>query len=148
MRKTIHFIRSITLFAVVAFAAGCGSANNAGPGAPSVGKTIATGTAGNNLTVTLSNADGVLRKGKQEFSLTFTDGAGKAVDVGAAALNYRMAAMGSMAEMNNSATLTTTGTPGVYAGKVDLEMAGEWQAQITYEGPAGKGKASLKISAQ
>ncbi len=148
MRKTIQFIGSITLFAVVAFAAGCGSPNNAGTGAPSVGKTIATGSAGNNLTVTLSNADGVLRKGKQEFSLTFTDGAGKPVDVGAAGLNYRMAAMGSMSEMNNAATLTTTGTPGVYAGKVNLDMAGEWQAQITYEGPAGKGKASLSISAQ
>lgn len=147
MKKTIHFIGSIALFGVVAFAAGCGSANNAGPAGPT-GKTIATGSAGNNLTVTLSNADGVLRKGKQEFSLTFTDGAGKTVDVGAAGLNYRMAAMGSMSEMNNAATLTTTGTPGVYAGKVNLDMAGEWQAQITYEGPAGKGKASLPISAQ
>lgn len=148
MRKTVHFIGSITLFAVVAFAAGCGSANNAGTGAPSAGKTIATGSAGNNLTVTLSNADGVLRKGKQEFTLTFTDSAGKTVDVGAAGLNYRMAAMGSMSEMNNAATLTTTGTPGVYSGKVNLDMAGEWQAQITYEGPAGKGKASMPISAQ
>ena len=147
MRKNILYIGTITLFAVIAFAAGCGSANNAGPGAP-VGKTIANGTAGNNLTVTLTNADGVLRKGKQEFSLTFTDAAGKTVDVGAAGLNYRMAAMGSMSEMNNAATLTTTGTPGVYAGKVNLDMAGEWQAQITYEGPAGKGKASLPISAQ
>lgn len=147
MRRNILYIGTITLFAVVAFTAGCGSANNAGPAGPA-GKTIATGSAGNNLTVTLSNADGVLRKGKQEFSLTFTDGAGKVVDVGAAGLNYRMAAMGSMSEMNNAATLTTTGTPGVYSGKVNLDMAGEWQAQITYEGPAGKGKASLPISAQ
>lgn len=148
MRKNILYIGTITLFAVVAAAAGCGSANNAGPGDPPAGKTIATGSAGNNLTVTLSNADGVLRKGKQEFSLTFTDSSRKTVDVGAAGLNYRMAAMGSMSEMNNAATLTTTGTPGVYSGKVNLDMAGEWQAQITYEGPAGKGKASLPISAQ
>jgi hypothetical protein len=50
--------------------------------------------------------------------------------------------------MNNPAALTTTGTPGVYAGKADLEMGGEWQAQITYEGPAGKGKANLSVTAQ
>lgn len=126
------------------FISACGSgSSNAAPG-----KTIATGPANNNLTVTLSNADGVLRKGKQEFTMTFTDDAGKPVDVGAAALNYRMAAMGTMAEMNNAATLTTTGTPGIYRGTVSLEMAGEWQAQITYEGPAGKGKVSLPISAQ
>jgi hypothetical protein len=148
MRRNILYIGAIPLLAVVAFAVSCGSPNNAGTGAPSLGKAIATGSAGNNLTVTLSNADGVLRKGKQEFSLTFTDAAGKTVDIGAAGLNYRMAAMGSMSEMNNAATLTTTGTPGVYSGKVNLDMAGEWQAQITYEGPAGKGKVSLPISAQ
>jgi hypothetical protein len=56
--------------------------------------------------------------------------------------------MGSMATMNDPATLTTTGTPGVYTGNVNLQMAGEWQTQITYEGPAGKGKATLPITAQ
>jgi hypothetical protein len=144
MRKTFLLIGLISLFSVMVFISACGSgSSNATPG-----KTIATGPANNNLTVTLSNADGVLRKGKQEFTMTFTDDAGKPVDVGAAALNYRMAAMGTMAEMNNAATLTTTGTPGIYRGTVSLEMAGEWQAQITYEGPAGKGKVSLPISAQ
>jgi hypothetical protein len=59
-----------------------------------------------------------------------------------------MAAMGSMAEMNNGATFTSTGTPGVYSGKTDIEMAGEWQAQITYEGPAGKGAFKLPIIAK
>lgn len=146
MKKTILFIGSITLLSVIAFSAACGSGSGSSDALS--GKTITSGPAGNNLTATVSNADGVLRKGQQEFTLTFTDGAGKPVDVGAAALNYRMAAMGTMAEMNNAATLTTTGTPGVYGGKVNLEMAGEWQAQITYEGQAGKGKMNLAITAQ
>ena len=59
-----------------------------------------------------------------------------------------MPAMGTMAVMNNAATLTTTGTPGIYSGNVDLEMAGEWQAQISYQGPAGNGKANLPVTAQ
>ncbi len=135
---------AILLIGIAAFlAVGCGSSS---PG--SGGKTIKSGPAGNNLTVSLSNADGMLHKGKQDFMLTFADGTGKTVDVGAVSLNFFMPAMGSMAAMNNPATFTTTSTPGVYAGKVDIEMGGEWQAQITYDGPAGKGKANLAITAQ
>jgi hypothetical protein len=147
MKKTILFVGSISLIGVIVFAAACGSTNNSKT-APAAGKTIATGPAGNNLTATVSNAEGVLRKGKQEFTLTFSDAAGKPVDVGAVAFNNRMAAMGSMAEMNSGAVLTTTSTPGVYLGKVEVEMAGEWQAQITYEGPAGKGAFKLPIVAK
>jgi len=145
MRKTILFVVLLTLVGAIVFLAACGSGSN---GAANAGKTIRSAPAGNNLTTTLSSADGTLRKGKQEFTLTFTDASGKPVDVGSVALNYRMSAMGSMAEMNNGATFTTTGTPGVYRGNVDIEMAGEWQAQITYEGPAGKGSFSFPVNAK
>lgn len=144
MRKTILFGYLLTLVGAIAFAAACGSGSND----IASDKTIRSAPAGNNLTATLSSADGTLRKGKQEFTLTFTDASGKPVDVGAVAVNYRMAAMGSMAEMNNGATFTTTGTPGVYRGNVDIEMAGEWQSQITYEGPAGKGSFSFPVNAK
>ncbi len=144
MRKAILFVGSIALVSVIVFIAACG----AGSGNAVSGKTIASGPAGNNLTATIANTDGVLRKGPQEFTLTFTDSSGKPVDVGAVGFNNHMAAMGSMGAMNNAATLTTTGTPGVYKGKVEIEMAGEWQAQITYEGPAGKGSFMLPINAK
>lgn len=143
MRKTVLFVGSFTLLAVVALLVACGSSTTATPG-----KTIVSGSAGNNLTATIANAEGTLRKGPQEFTLTFTDSSGKLVEVGAVAFNNHMAAMGSMGAMNNAATLTTTGTPGVYKGKVEIEMAGEWQAQITYEGPAGKGSFTLPINAK
>lgn len=144
MRKTFLLAG---MFAVVTFSilfTACGA--DTGSGAQ--GKTIATGPAGNGLTAVLSNPEGTFKTGDQEFTLTFTDASGKTVDVGSVAFNNHMAAMGSMAAMNNSATLKTTGTPGVYRGKVDIEMAGEWQAQITYEGPAGKGAFSLPIVAK
>lgn len=139
--------RTITVFSIAVlsvFALACGATSSS----PSSAKSIKSGPAGNNLTVTLSNADGVLRKGNQNFTLTFADASGKPVDVGSVSLNFFMPAMGSMSAMNNPATFTTTNTPGVYAGKVNLEMAGEWQAQITYEGPAGKGKTTLPVTAQ
>jgi nitrogen fixation protein FixH len=111
------------------------------------GKPIATATV-NNLTATLSNSPGQLKTGEQEVMLAFTDPSGKPVDVGAVSLNFHMPAMGGMAAMNDAVTFTTTSTPGVYSGKVNIGMAGEWQGQLAYEGPAGKGKATFSVTAR
>lgn len=100
------------------------------------------------LTVTLANSDGVLRNGEQELTVTFRDASGKGADVGSASLNFYMPAMGTMPAMNDAATLTTTPAPGVYRARVNLQMGGEWQAQIAYEGPAGTGKGSFPVTAQ
>ena len=110
-------------------------------------KEIKSGKVGN-LTVTISNDEGVLRHGDEEFTVTFKDASGKAVDVGSASLNFYMPAMGTMPVMNDPATLTTTSTPGVYRAKVRLQMAGEWQAQVAYEGAAGAAKGSFPVTAQ
>jgi YtkA-like protein len=115
----------------------------------SSGKVIKSAPAGNGLTVSVATSDGVLRHGNPEFTVTFTaDASGKPVDVGAVALTFHMPRMGTMAEMNNQATFTTTATPGVYHGKAQIEEAGEWQTKITYDGPAGRGQATFPITAQ
>lgn len=142
MYKTIS-IFSIALFAIVAAACSSGS----GVGIAGMDKTIKSGPIVN-LKVTLANSDGVLKKGKQDLTITFADQSGTPVDVGSASLNFFMPAMGSMSAMNSPATLLTTGTPGVYRASVDIEMAGEWQAQVTFDGPQGKGKGSLAVTAQ
>jgi hypothetical protein len=121
-------------------AAGCG----AGGGGS---KEIKSGSVGD-MNVTLANADGVLRHGDAELTVTFKDSTGKAVDVGSASLYFYMPGMGSMVAMNDTATLTTTNEPGVYHAKVKLEMAGEWQARLAYEGPRGEGKGSFPVTAQ
>ena len=130
----------------VLFATGCSSADRVSQTGP--GKIIKSQPIGNNLTVTLSNEEGQLKHGDEELLLTFTDASGKFVDVGVVPLNFHMPAMGTMPVMNDPATFTTTDTPGVYRGKVKLEMAGEWQTQISYEGAAGKGKTSFPVIAQ
>ena len=119
-----------------------------GPKDVSSGKVVKSASAGNNLTVSLATSDGVLKHGNTEFTLAFRDSSGKPVDVGAVALTFHMPQMGTMQAMNDAATFTTTETPGVYRGRVNLEMAGEWQAQITYDGPAGRGQASLPVTAR
>ena len=139
--KKLVFIFALFSVSILTFA--CNSGGNSG----ATGKTVKSGTV-NNLTVTLATADGVIRNGANDFTLTFADASGKPVDVGAASVNFFMPAMGSMAAMNDAATLTTSGTPGVYNGKVKLSMGGEWQVQIAYEGAAGKGKTSFPITAQ
>ncbi len=135
----------VALVGVILIGAACskpGSNSNI-----SRGKVIKTSTVGN-LTATLSNSTGQLKLGDQEVLLDFTDSSGKAVDVGAVSLNFHMAQMGPMSEMNDATTFTTTGTPGVYHGKVNIEVAGEWQGQLAYEGAAGKAKTTFSVTAQ
>ena len=149
MRKSVIAI-SIALGVLLIIAVACGAKTGTQSGSRNVptGKVIKTVQVGNNLTATLSNDSGVLKHGNQEFTIRFTDSSGKPIDVGAVSLNFHMAQMGTMAEMNNATAFTTTGTPGVYRGKVNLEVAGEWQGQLAFEGPAGSGKTTLTLTAQ
>lgn len=133
------------LVGVILIGAACSKTGSIGT--ISRGKVIKTATVGN-LTATLSNSTGQLKQGDQELVLDFTDSFGKPVDVGAVSLNFHMAQMGPMAEMNDATTFTTTGTPGVYRGKVNIEVAGEWQGQLVFEGPAGSGKTTFTVTAR
>ena len=143
------YLIAIGLAALLTLAAACGSGpGGVSTGGASTGKVIKSAPAGNNLTVEIANEDGALKHGDEEFYLTFKDASGKPVDVGAVALNFHMPGMGTMPVMNDATTFTTTTTPGVYHAKVKLEMAGEWQAQIAYEGPAGASKGAFPVTAQ
>ena len=136
-------ILSFSLLAVLLFIGACGSKTSS----VDTGKVIKSASIGN-LTVTLSSSSGQIKHGSDEFFVTFKDSSGKPVDVGAAALTFHMPQMASMPAMNDSATLTTTDTPGVYSAKANIETAGEWQAQVSFEGPAGKGQTSFSVTAQ
>jgi len=133
---------ALSLIGLAILVAACGSKTT------DTGKVIKTAPAGNNLTVSLATSDGVLKHGNTEFTLTFTDSSSNPVDVGAVGLTFHMPQMGSMSAMNDAATFTTTDTPGVYRGKANIELAGEWQAQITYDGSKGRGQASFPVTAQ
>ncbi len=144
MKKSVILI-AIVIGVVVVIGTGCGS-RTANSDSVDTGKVIKVVPVGN-LTATLSNDSGVLKHGKQEFTIRFTDSSGKLVDVGAMSLNFHMDQMGAMAAMNEAVTFTTS-TPGVCRGKVNIEVAGEWQAQLAYEGPAGKGKTTFSVTAR
>lgn len=137
-RSLVQFL--VLVFGLASFA--CSALN------PSIGSTIKSAEAGNGLAVKINSADGVLRDGANTLTLVFENEERRPVEVGAVSLNFRMPAMGTMPEMNDAAVLTTTGTPGVYNAEVKLQMAGEWIAQIAYEGAAGKGKVAVPVTAQ
>jgi hypothetical protein len=137
------FILAFSLLVLLLFVAACGSKS----ATVDAGKVIKSAPIGN-LTVTLSSPSGQIKHGGDEFFITFKGSSGKPVDVGAAALTFHMPQMASMPAMNDSATLTTTDTPGVYSAKANVETAGEWQAQVSFEGPAGKGQTSFSVTTQ
>src|SRR2546423_15051648 len=87
MTRKLATISAVVL--LFAFAAACG------PRAVGGAKEIKSAAVGG-LSVTIANDEGVLRHGEAEFDLTFKDSSGKTVDVGSAALNFYMPAMGAM----------------------------------------------------
>ena len=145
MKRSFVLI-GIAVIGCVLIATACGSKTGTN-GSVSTGKVIKAVPVGN-LTATLSNDSGALKHGDQEFMLSFTDASGKAIDVSAVSLSFHMPQMGGMAAMTDSVTFTTTNKPGVYRGKVNLEIGGEWQTQLAYEGPAGNGKTTFSVTAQ
>ena len=142
MKKLLSLL--FVIVAAVVLLAACSKS----PEGSASGKVIKSAPAANGLTVSLATSDGTLKHGNSQFTLTFADSSGKPVDVGAVALTFHMPQMGTMAEMNDSATFTTTATPGVYSGKAQIEVAGEWQVKITYDGPKGRGQATFPVTAQ
>lgn len=140
MKKTGILVFVFTLALSLAACKGGGGATG--------GEQTIKSTKSGDKTVTLSSASGQLKNGENELMVTFTDATGQPVDVGAASLNFHMAAMGSMAEMNDRATLTTTETPGKYRAKVNVEMRGTWEAQIAWQGAHGTGKATMNVQAK
>ena len=137
--KRIIFLSLLALLTISI--AACGGAATG-----SSAKAIGEKKVNEKLTVSIMSADGKLKNGDQSLTLKFTDGSGKPVAIKSASLNFNMPAMGSMAEMNDPATLTTTATPGEFTGNVKIEMTGEWIAQIGYEGDE-TGKTTMTMTA-
>lgn len=140
--KTKSLVLSFLLFTTALIVTACSK-----PGSSGEDKIIKSAKS-SEMTVTLSNASGELKKGDNELMITFADASGKPVDVGAASLNIHMAGMGTMAEMNNKAMLTTTETPGKYRAQVHIEMKGTWEAQVKYQGAHGTGQTSMTVQAK
>ena len=98
------------------------------------------------LDVVLLSADGSLTHGKDAFTIEFRRG-DTLVDVGTVKAGASMV-MAGMAPMLGSVFLERGDVPGRYKAETDLSMSGGWQLKIDWDGPAGKGSATLQATAE
>jgi hypothetical protein len=68
------------------------------------------------------------------------------VDVGNVKFELNMNMPGM--QMNEGATIRRAGAPGRYRAKIKVGMAGDWTGKISYDGPRGRGEATITLSAK
>ena len=116
--------------------AGCQKAEQAPPL-----KALQRARSGTINVVLLSDAD-ALRRGKDSFVLEFRGADGQLVDVGTVSITATMT-MPGMSPMFGDTAVKATATTGRYDVTSDLSMAGTWRVNVEWNGPAGRGSASL-----
>jgi hypothetical protein len=48
-------------------------------------------------------------------------------------------------QMHEAAKIQSAGTPGRYRAKIKVQMAGDWNAQLSYDGPHGHGETTITL---
>src|ERR1700690_2085258 len=105
---------------------------------------FATRTA-NGLTVNLYDSWDGLRLAGNDVLIEFLDaGTGADVDVGTVRFALDMS-MPGMA-MHSGGTVTPAGAVGRYRASIKPEMAGDWTAQLHYDGPRGSGDIGFTVN--
>jgi hypothetical protein len=91
--------------------------------------------------VLMSEAD-TLQRGKGAFVLEFRGADGQPVDVGTVSVTATMT-MAGMSPMFGDTAVKPASTKGRYDVTSDLSMAGTWRINVEWNGPTGRGSASL-----
>jgi hypothetical protein len=91
--------------------------------------------------VLLSDAE-TLQRGKDAFVVEFRGADGQLVDVGTVTVTATMT-MAGMSPMFGDTAVKPTATKGRYEVSSDLSMAGTWRVNVEWNGPAGRGSASV-----
>jgi hypothetical protein len=113
--------------------------------APSSAGTPFASRTSNGLLVNFYHTGGSLSLSENEVLIEFRDSSsGRPVDVGTVkfALDMNMPGM----VMHSGATVAPAGRTGLYRAEIKPEMAGDWTAQLTYDGPHGPGDVSFTVS--
>jgi Cu(I)/Ag(I) efflux system membrane protein CusA/SilA len=151
-RRTQPHRPAIATFAVVLVVAGAyaawrvderGDDSPSGRAAIGVIQTLRSG----DLEIVLRSQAGVLRQGRNAFSIEFRRPASDPlVDVGTVRGSGNMAMPGMV--MSSGLQVTPTEVQGRYAATAEFGMAGVWQMAIEWNGPHGQGSVSFEASVQ
>jgi len=97
----------------------------------------------NDLSVKLFAPGGQLKNGDNDVLIEFRDSGGQLVDVGTVKFEANMNMPGM--QMHEPAKIQSTRTPGRYRAKIKVEMAGDWNAQLSYDGPHGHRETTITL---
>jgi hypothetical protein len=100
----------------------------------------------NDLTMRVSNRDGHLRQGDNETSIQFRDAKARLVDVGKVNLQIDNNMPG--AQIHRDVVVERTATRGLYHAKIQVDISGDWNMKISYDGPYGKGETTFPVPAE
>src|SRR5437868_9106478 len=98
----------------------------------------------NDLAVNFIAPKGQLHTGNNEIFFEFRDGNGQLVDVGNVKFDLNMNMPGM--QMHSGGTIERTNRSGRYRAKIKIDMAGDWNAKLSYDGPQGKGKTIFNVN--
>jgi hypothetical protein len=98
----------------------------------------------NDLTVKLMAPTGQLRKGDNKVLIEFRESVGQLVDVGDVNFTIDMNMPGVV--MHGGGLAQRTGTTGQYRAEVRADMAGDWNAKISFQSARGQGRQSFSVA--
>jgi hypothetical protein len=98
----------------------------------------------NDLTVKLITPAGQLQKGDNDVIIEFRDSGGQLVDVGNVNFTIDMNMPGMV--MHGGGSAGRTGTASQYRAKIKADMAGDWIAKLSFNGPHGSGQTSFNLN--
>jgi hypothetical protein len=98
----------------------------------------------NDVTANFIAREGQLRRGNNELLIEFRDGNGQLVDVGNVKLELNMNMSGM--QMHSGGTIERASTRGRYCAQIKIDMSGDWNAKISFEGPRGQGLQSFSLT--
>jgi Cu(I)/Ag(I) efflux system membrane protein CusA/SilA len=117
------------------------------PSGSSVSRDVVRTVRAGDLDIVLSSPAGVLRQGRNTFTIEFrASGTGALVDAGTARASANMSMPGMV--MTSAMEVVPTSVPGRYAGTAEFGMAGTWRMAIEWDGPAGRGSVSFEGTVQ
>ncbi len=98
----------------------------------------------NGLTVNFYHPQGGLKFAMNDIVIEFRGASGEFADVGTVKFDLDMNMQNMV--MHSGSTITPDGTPGRYRAKIKPDMAGDWTAQLHYDGSRGSGMVSFTVN--
>ncbi len=98
----------------------------------------------NDLTVNFIAREEAFHQGNNEVLIEFRDRNGQLVDVGNVKFDIDMNMPGM--QMHSGGTVEGTNAPGGYRAKIKIDMSGDWNAKISFDGPHGQGQQSFSVT--